>query len=415
MAIDAKILQETLRTQFFSDSGELVQEMNLEANRIQRDWTAGLDAMMRLTHNLKGAAQLSGFREFGYMIHQFESVCDLLKSAQLDKSNSAITKQCIKKICSIVRKSLEALKGGVSLSSIEQASWHTYFRMLCVVSLKKEHRMSDSKKDVPNQDFDDWGLSEVVKKEQLEAKPDALPSTNAKQVGTAAQNKDQEAKSGVSWEKGWGLFDDPLASSNVEISVTSSPPKTKEAEYDISRGWGLFEEPDSAMISPKALAAQKNDVPSNIDQINTSIIEHHQKVKEVSTRQSYLICTNEGADFAFPVKYVQEILPNRPHKLLPINRQGVAGVISFRGQIMAILKMFDKDIDDKGDGGRCIVVCQIGKKQFGFRIDTVVSVLDVDEKILQAIPGVVDEDALVRNLAQIDGKTVSFVDPNMAI
>lgn len=415
MAIDPKILQETLRSQFFSDAEELVQEMNLGANRIQRDWTAGLNSMMRLTHNLKGAAQLSGFREFGFMIHQFESVCDLLKSAQLDESNSAITKQCIKKSCSIIRKSFEALKAGVSLSSIEQASWHTYFRMLCVVSLKKEHIMSESKKDEPNQNLDDWGLSEVVKKEQLEAKSDALPSTNANQDAPVPQNRDQEAKSDVASEKGWGLFDYTSASSNSEISVTSSQPKSKEADFDSSKGWGLFEESDAAMISAKALGAQKNDAPSNIDHINTSITERHQKVKEVSARQSYLICTNNGAEFAFPVKYVREILPNRPHKLLPINRKGVAGVISFRGQIMAILKMFDKDIDDKGEGGRCIVVCQIDKKQFGFRIDTVLSVLDVDEKILQAIPGVVDEDALVRNLAQIDGKTVSFVDPNMAI
>jgi chemotaxis signal transduction protein len=116
-------------------------------------------------------------------------------------------------------------------------------------------------------------------------------------------------------------------------------------------------------------------------------------------------------------------MPDRQLKPLPIARKQVAGVISFRGQIMPVLelisgasaktsKLANQDTGDSQSIAGCIIVCEIGRKLFGFRIDQVSTVIEVKDSQLQAVHTRLSagERNLVSHLSHIEGKAISFLD-----
>jgi chemotaxis signal transduction protein len=173
----------------------------------------------------------------------------------------------------------------------------------------------------------------------------------------------------------------------------------------------------SAVPAPVDLQKQDNSAArmGSVEKMN-QLLNQKKSDEAKDEREEYLFCVNQGASFAVPVKYIQEILPNREDRPLPVKRKNISGVISFRGKVMAIVNLLDsKDRSDLYGLTRCIVVCQIEKKQFGFRVDHVSSVLGVNHRSLQPLPVGADETSIVRNFAFVEGKTVSFVDPRLVV
>ena len=364
MAINEQELTNLLRTQFFSDSEELVADLARAAIQFAQSSTESIRAMLRILHNLKGAAQLSGFQDFAKRLHDWESAFEQISTRELTPEDQQVCVLYVTRLGILIPKFFDELKGGAPTMERDQVDWnHALAEILKLIP----NESNVDKKPTLNTD-DDWGLSEIVKTDpSTELHPDA--ATTPATV-TATQ------------DKGWGLFADE--------EIKHAPIVT----------------PSTPHVLAPLIGPQGTDKPA--PSMTTLIPPKTEKMREV-----YLLCRNENASFALPVKYVQEILPDRPHKPLPISRKGINGVISFRGRIMAILALLDKEKPSMVSG-RCIVVCQIERKQFGFRVDQVQSVIDVENAKLEPIPGGSDE-GIIRNLASIDGDTVSFIDPRFAV
>jgi purine-binding chemotaxis protein CheW len=193
-------------------------------------------------------------------------------------------------------------------------------------------------------------------------------------------------------------------------------------QINVDPGWGLFdtEATKQAHVVQKASDTSiKNPAPLQ-DRVGASKapnieqpVQDDQKI--IEAKDTYLLCHQGKTTFALPVRFVQEIMPNRELKPLPISRKKVAGVISFRGQIMPVLDIISGDENLKQptqEKSGCIIVCQVGKKLFGFRIEQVSTVIEVQDSQLQAVHTKLDssEKRLVSHLSHIDGKAISFLD-----
>ncbi len=366
MPFNEQELTNLLRTQFFTDSEEMVADLARDAIQFAQKSNDSIRAMLRILHNLKGAAQLSGFRDFAKRLHDWESAFEQVSEHQLTEEEQQVCVIYVARLGILIPKFFDELKSGAPTTERDQFDWNNALEEILKIISKK----SDNATTPAQTASDDWGLSEIVK-------ADSNPEIHQEPATLLPSSTKGE-------DKGWGLFEDEeIKPSSVATSST-------------------------AHVMTPVIGPQRSE-----KQIISTTPIPVTPLKTEKTREVYLLCRNENASFALPVKYVQEILPDRPHKPLPISRKGINGVISFRGRIMAILALLDKE-HPSPVSGRCIVVCQIERKQFGFRVDQVQSVIDVENAKLEPIPGGSD-DGIIRNLASIDGDTVSFIDPRLAV
>lgn len=108
--LDERQLTEMLQTQFVRDGDDLVGLLKETASRFAEQPPEALRGMLRLLHNLKGSAQLCGFKDFGQCMHDLESVFQDLASRILTQDHEKYLAPDIEKIAIVLEEQYESLK-----------------------------------------------------------------------------------------------------------------------------------------------------------------------------------------------------------------------------------------------------------------------------------------------------------------
>jgi purine-binding chemotaxis protein CheW len=405
MELNQNDLLDKLREQFFSDPDDQIGQIEILASALPDDFYGSLEAMMRTAHNLKGSAQLAGIGEFGDLVHEAETIFQEIQARKFTDEDIQNAKMYVRRLGTLIRKRFESIKSGdKSNDHKEAATWEVTIQSLRLMCSTSEPAQSipDAAPDdfsKPADKFDDWGLS-------LTPNPEAAAqvAAPASSVETApAVVAPQASSSETDFSKGWGIFDDAPAETQTTKSgtdavekMTTTPPPQMPANP----------------VTPTRVATSMDAAAATMHQKVNELIKESQKDEDHG--DTYLMCHQGKTSYALPVRFVQEIMPNRPLKALPIKRKKVAGVISFRGQVMPVIDIFGHKpgASAQEDTGGCIIVCQLGRKLFGFRIDEVSSVIDVKDEQLQVMHTKLEQEGprLISHLAHIDGKPISFLD-----
>jgi purine-binding chemotaxis protein CheW len=405
MELNQNDLLDKLREQFFSDPDDQIGQIEILASTLPEDFYGSLDVMMRAAHNLKGAAQLAGVGEFGELVHEVETIFQEMQARKFTDEDIQNSKMYVRRLGTLIRNRFESLKSGdKSNDHKEAATWEVTIqslRMMCSTSepAQKPSAPVPDASSKPADSFDDWGLSLTPGPEA--PAPVAAPAPSVETLPAVAPP--QAASSETDFSKGWVIFDDAPADTQTTKSGTDAvEKKTSTSAPQIPPN----------PVTPTRVATSMDAAAVTMHQKVNELIKESQK--DADHGDTYLMCHQGKTSYALPVRFVQEIMPNRPLKPLPIKRKKVAGVISFRGQVMPVIDIFGHKpgASAQEETGGCIIVCQIGRKLFGFRIDEVSSVIDVKDEQLQVMHTKLEQDGprLVSHLAHIDGKPISFLD-----
>lgn len=156
--------------------------------------------------------------------------------------------------------------------------------------------------------------------------------------------------------------------------------------------------PSVASASPNPIAAAAS-APLNAGAIVEGGFTYESIEDDEKRRHQFLICrttlkssikpdVTQQRTFAIPISQVIEVIDAQSMNPLPIPRRGVAGIINFRGDPLPILVCYDRGQDGEANGGDkdYIVIARVEDKTFGFRMEQVLSVSDLDPKEFQT-PG----------------------------
>ncbi len=119
-----------------------------------------------------------------------------------------------------------------------------------------------------------------------------------------------------------------------------------------------------------------------------------------------------GEEYALPIAQVQEIIRYTEPRSVAAELPWMRGVISLRGKIIAVCDLACRlgldGGDERGGGGRSIVVVETGGDTAGVIVDEVEEVLSVDEAQLDPAPaGGTD---LVQAVVRVDDRLIVLLD-----
>lgn len=189
-------------------------------------------------------------------------------------------------------------------------------------------------------------------------------------------------------------------------------------------GLHLFEDEEDVVASvPEAISHNvENEEKENSgalkiipDKNNSEKVEDG-KIPDSKTKKAnrFLLCTKKSQDYAVNVKYVKEVIEDKQLQRLPIARKGVEGLVVVRGVPLAIIDMkgvFGEDTVESIQT-KCIVVCEVGDKQFGFCVDSASRVITLSEEEARCtdLPDPEDISECVSHIATIDDENILFID-----
>lgn len=212
MTINSKDIMATLQEQFLSDPDDQMDQIELLALGFAENPAGALKDIMRVAHNLKGAAQLVGLVEFSQFVHQSETIFQAMSQHSYSEEDRANAASLIRRLGTLLRKKFEAIRDKVPENSREMAAWDVTLKGLGVViegspkiptvetSLPSS---SPSPSSAPNQG---WGVFEDTP--AIAASPAAEP-------------------------QGWGVFEDTPPTAVLTTPVQSAPaaPAPKETAH----------------------------------------------------------------------------------------------------------------------------------------------------------------------------------------
>jgi chemotaxis signal transduction protein/HPt (histidine-containing phosphotransfer) domain-containing protein len=436
MAIDTSDILATLREQFLSDPDDQMDQIEILALGFIENSSGALKDIMRVAHNLKGSSQLCGLPEFSHFVHQCETVFQSLSLHVYSDDDLANAAALIRRLGTLLRKKFEAIRDKLEVvNSRELAAWDATIKGLTLIADSSPLVSVDPNQtavEVPtSSSADDWGFGNAAEATSSELNS---PMESTPMESNALETKTPESEAvAAPANQGWGVFEDtPAAPALVTAEHATEP-----------QGWGIFEDSPvtavaqasvraAVVVAPAAPPPDVNAVVPLRPTATASIVKSTPK-----SVTSYLLCHHNERTYAVPVDQVQEILPDKKLKALPISRKNVAGVISFRGQIMPVIDMFTgkllsafsndvapsiavekaasvalRDLSTISHGAGCIVVCQIDRRLFGVRVERVSSVIDIKDNLLQPIQmkGASEERRIVTHLAIVNNETISFID-----
>lgn len=205
------------------------------------------------------------------------------------------------------------------------------------------------------------------------------------------------------------------------VAVTAPPPQGNVA---------VDSAPSATEATPEGNSNDKVDGEN--EEIGTSRAVVHQ----------FLMCRSgvgEGVSarrsFAIPVHQVLEVIEEQTVNPLPYQREGIAGILNFRGDPLPILICDDCCREDKAQemqndgqsrgqnreqrGGRAgyIVISRIDDKTFGFQIEQVTSVSTLEPKEFHAPEGLLtlSSASWVTHLVKVEDEVVLVMDLKKAL
>lgn len=130
----------------------------------------------------------------------------------------------------------------------------------------------------------------------------------------------------------------------------------------------------------------------------------------------YLTFLIDNQFYAFSIKDIIEIIEVQKITPVPEFPAYAKGIINLRGRIIPILDVrlrFNKD-ETTYTERTCIIVVTIKDKEFGFIVDTVDEVIDIDKDNIEGPPMITSEKSTryITAVAKVDNKIVLILDSN---
>jgi chemotaxis protein histidine kinase CheA len=165
MTVQDDELLSKLRQQFLADPDDQVGQIESLANYFSENPKKTLQDMMRVTHNLKGAAQLAGILDFSEAVHQAEETFQALWKCDLNPDDLDTCLKLSRKLGTCIRRRFESTRDQKAFDHQDQANWESAILGLNLISSKSpktqpEHN-ADSTAVVPKE-MDDWGIPSVA-------------------------------------------------------------------------------------------------------------------------------------------------------------------------------------------------------------------------------------------------------------
>ena len=131
----------------------------------------------------------------------------------------------------------------------------------------------------------------------------------------------------------------------------------------------------------------------------------------------YLICHNQKNYFAISLEYVFEIVKWQNLNSLPHPRKDIVGLLNLRGEVLPIVNLenvLESGLEVRGVASsvnleyRYIVVGEMGKYRFGFEVQEMHSIAELDESSFQVLKNIEGKKNLqfVNQICQYDQKMV---------
>jgi chemotaxis signal transduction protein len=192
--------------------------------------------------------------------------------------------------------------------------------------------------------------------------------------------------------------------------------------------------PAAAVVAVTAPAPQVNvavDSAPSAAQADKVEGENEESATARAAVHQFLMCrSGYGEDvsarrsFAIPVHQVLEVIEEQTVNPLPYRREGIAGILNFRGDPLPILICDDignegAKTDDPQKGGRAgyIVISRIEDKTFGFQIEQVTSVSILEPGEFYAPEGLLtlSSASWVTHLVKVESEVVLVMDLKKAL
>ncbi|MDG0816979.1 chemotaxis protein CheW [Bdellovibrio svalbardensis] len=133
---------------------------------------------------------------------------------------------------------------------------------------------------------------------------------------------------------------------------------------------------------------------------------------ELQGESLYLRCKVAGQEFVVPIKYVVEISGALPLYPLPEKREGLLGVIPFRGDALPVVSLQDYGFQKNEKTQFLYVICEFEGTRFSLQVAETDELMSVCDKDLQSIESssVIISVPFIRNFFIKDQRSVMVLD-----
>ena len=168
MALNEQDLLEVLKQQFLRDPEDQMPAFEAEATRYLEAPRETVAYLMRIAHNLKGAAQLAGFSEFAVSLHDAESVFQEMAKHKISDDGVQACALLIKRLGVLLHTQYRCLVEGQHEEDRDVASWQSTISGLKhavqsapILDAEAVVSQSEVPANTPSGGADDWGFSSL--------------------------------------------------------------------------------------------------------------------------------------------------------------------------------------------------------------------------------------------------------------
>ena len=417
MAISKEFVIE-LRKEFLSDMDETQDRIRTLSKSILGDPDTALNEVMRICHNMKGQAQIVGLMSLSKFAHDVEGIIEKIIEKKIPPVDILLLEDTMKGLNKELGRHLLEIYKDLEGESVYKDPKHYMGTILKEVDFNE----SDSDVDLEKNDHDisigqigesgneskqAEALNSVVKdfskvdtneayagassniqglgffKEDGNAgNEDGIRSFNAvddeiSDVGVFEDHKPQESQ--ITGDTGKKSQDSPMGF-NLEEDTKGKGLESQETLSDLENsktsGFHLFDEVETT--KPMQQTSLSPDKPIGETQLSNNregLLAGDEGAQErpvhkegVLINDRYLRYIKGSTKYLINTSYVRQVLEYRSEKEkpLPYGKEGIRGVIPYRGGILPILSFNNKDDLEKSD--KCLIVCSAHKKTFAISI-----------------------------------------------
>ncbi len=209
----------------------------------------------------------------------------------------------------------------------------------------------------------------------------------------------------------WRPSLDPNKSiSETPATVIAEPEKVETAPVVAAQPTPVVE---AMLVQEVAQSAEA--APASVAQVAAAPVAL--KGQASATSHLYLLCKSavtrgESASFAIPIQQVVQVIISQPIIALPNATPGYLGILNLRGETVPVLRCDDREEIETSTGKDYIVIATIEGKKFGFRMEQVLSVSDLDAGTFQESRDLLAQarSSWVTHLARKDDEIVLVMD-----
>lgn len=135
---------------------------------------------------------------------------------------------------------------------------------------------------------------------------------------------------------------------------------------------------------------------------------------EDDKKSIFLLCKNGTRYFGVPIEPIIEIVESKSWTPFPGRRKDLLGLMNLRGEVIPIVN-FCETFGGLGiDARLSVIVCKWNGTTYGFPVEEVEQVVELDSSKFQQVDGVVSPEmaGLLTHLSLMNGRNILILDLN---